>query len=125
MSETPVYTSASSIKSLWQEYRVYEDRVEFDTLFGRMTIPLDQIESVGVSESEVKGLLKGDLHLKGFRPALKLDWANFTDHVILDKKEGRIRRVLFTPDNPKTFSAALNETLARFRSRSGGSRAGE
>jgi len=74
MSDTPIYTSKSTAKSLWQEYHIYRDRVEFDTLFGCMSVPFEHVESVEVSESEVKGLLKGDLHLKGFRPALKIDW---------------------------------------------------
>ena len=115
MGETPVYTSASTVKSLWQEYLIYDDRVEFDTHFGRMTIPFDQIERVDVSESEVRGLVKGDLHLKGFRPALKLDWANFLEHVVIDKDEGFVRRVLFTPENPTEFKEALAETLERYR----------
>src|SRR6516225_8697304 len=88
MSDTLVYTSKSSVKSLWQEYRIYEDRLEFSTLFGQMTIPFEQGESLEVSESDLKGLLKGDLKLKGFRPALKLDWANFVEHVVLDKSAG-------------------------------------
>jgi hypothetical protein len=70
MSKTPTYTSQSTVKSLWQEYRVYDNRVEFDTLFGQMTVPFKHIERVDVCESEVKGLLRGDLHLKDFRPAL-------------------------------------------------------
>ena len=115
MSDTPIYTSKSTVKSLWQEYRIYDDRIEFDTLFGRMTVPFDHIERADVSESEVKGLLKGDLHLKNFRPALKLDWANFLEHVVLDKREGRIRRVLFTPDDPEAFMRALDEALTRYR----------
>jgi hypothetical protein len=115
MSETPVYTSKSSVRSLWQEYRIYDDRLEFDTWFGRMTIPFEHIEGVTVSESDVKGLLKGDLKLKGFRPALKLDWANFVEHVVLDKREGFVRRVLFTPDDPTAFKGALDQALARFR----------
>ncbi len=115
MGETPVYTSKSTIKSLWQEYRVYEGRVEFDTVFGRMTIPFEQIERVEVSESEVEGLLRGDLHLKGFRPALKLDWANFQEHVVLDRSAGLVRRILFTPDDPEAFKAALEAALARYR----------
>ncbi len=117
MSELPIYTSKSSVKSLWQEYRIYQDRLEFGTLFGQMTIPFEQVESVEVSESDLKGLLKGDLKLKGFRPALKLDWANFLEHVVLDKSQGRLRRVLFTPDEPKAFKSALDEALARFRER--------
>src|SRR5262245_54812472 len=119
MSDTPVYTSKSSVKSLWQEYRIYEDRLEFSTLFGQMTIPFEQLESVEVSESDLKGLLKGDLKLKGFRPALKLDWANFVEHVVLDKSEGRVRRVLFTPDDPEAFTSALDQALTRFREHQG------
>ena len=84
MSKTPAYTSKSTVKSLWQEYRVFDDHLEFDTLYGQMTVPLEHIERVDVCESEVKGLLRGDLHLKDFRPALKLDWANFLEHVVLD-----------------------------------------
>ncbi len=115
MRNKPVYISKSTIKSLWQEYRIYDDHVEFDTLFGRMVVPFDQIERVEVSESEIKGLLKGDLHLKNFRPALKLDWANFLEHVVLDKKEGHIRRILFTPDDLAEFKRVLDEAVMRFR----------
>ena len=117
MSQEPVYTSPSTGRSLWQEYRVFDDRVEFDTHFGMMTIPFAHIESVTVSESEVDGLLRGDLHLAGFRPALKLDWANFVEHVVLDKSEGHIRRVLFTPHDVEGFKDALEGALARYRER--------
>jgi hypothetical protein len=114
MSETPIYTSNSTVKSVWQEYRIYSDRLEFDTRFGKMTIPFDQIERVEVSESEVKGLLRGDLHLKGFRPAIKLDWANFLEHVVVDKSDGRVHRVLFTPDDPEAFKRALDGALEEY-----------
>jgi hypothetical protein len=119
MNETAAYTSKSTVKSLWQEYRVYDDRVEFDTHFGTLTVPFDHIEQVDTSESEVKGLLRGDLHLKNFRPALKLDWANFLEHVVLDKSEGCVRRVLFTPDDLAAFKNALDGALARHRDRKG------
>lgn len=119
MSETPLYASKSTVRSLWQEYRIYGDRVEFDTKFGMMTVPFDHIESVEISESEVKGLLRGDLHLEGFRPALKLDWANFVEHVVLDKREGYVRRLLFTPDDLGAFKEALEEALDQFRNRRG------
>ena len=115
MTKTPVYTSGSTVKSFWQEYHICDDRLEFDTLFGKMTIPLDQIERVAVSESEVRGLIKGDLHLKGFRPALKLDWANFLEHVVIEKTEGLVRRVLFTPEDPTEFKKVLDETLGKYR----------
>jgi hypothetical protein len=114
MSVKPVYVSKSTVKSLWQEYRIYDDRVEFDTLYGKMIVPFDHIERVEVSESEVKGLLRGDLHLKNFRPALKLDWANFVEHVVLDKSEGWVHRLLFTPDDPEAFKNALDKALHKY-----------
>lgn len=117
MSEGEVYTSQSTVKSLWQEYRICDERVEFDTRFGMLTVPFEHIEQVEVSESEVKGLLRGDLHLKNFRPALKLDWANFLEHVVLDKSQGFVRRILFTPDDLQAFTSALNSALARYRQR--------
>jgi hypothetical protein len=34
MADTPLYTSPCAARSLWHEYRVYDDRVELDTLTG-------------------------------------------------------------------------------------------
>ena len=111
MNGKVLYRSKSTLKSLWQEYRIYDDHVEFATHFGIVTIPFDAIESVKVKESDVKGLLKGDLQLKGFKPALKIDWANFQEHVVLDKKEGFCKRFLFTPTNPQEFKEVLEKLL--------------
>jgi len=115
MSIKPIYVSKSTVKSLWQEYRIYNNRVEFDTVYGKMVVSFDNIERVEVSESEVKGLLRGDLHLKNFRPALKLDWANFVEHVVLDKSEGWVHRLLFTPDDPEAFKNTLEKALSKYR----------
>ncbi len=115
MGDTPLYVSKSTAKSIWQEYRIYGDRVEFGTHFGLFEVPFDHVESVALSESEIRGLVTGDLHLRNFRPALKLDWANFLEHVVLDKSKGKIRRVLFTPEDPAGFKKALDEALAAYR----------
>ncbi len=120
MDTEPIYVSESTAKSIWQEYRIYSNRVEFDTHFGCMTIPFEHIERAEVSESEVKGLMRGDLHLKGFRPALKVDWANFVEHVVIDKSEGLIHRVLLTPADPDEFVSTLDEALSRYREESDG-----
>ena len=120
MDRGPIYISESTARNIWQEYRIFGNRVEIDTHFGTMTIPFEHIERVEVSESEVKGLMRGDLHLKGFRPALKVDWANFVEHVVIDKAEGLIHRILLTPDDPEVFRDTLNEALARY-SHGGGS----
>jgi len=116
MSDNALYVSNSTAKSLWQEYRIYKDHVEFATMFGNISIPFESIESIDVQESDVKGLLKGDLKLKGFKPAVKLDWANFLEHVVLDKKDGLCKRFLFTPEDPHEFKEVLDDLLAEYRS---------
>ena len=59
--------------------------------------------------------MKGDLKLKGFKPAFKLDWANFQEHVVLDKNEGFCKRFLFTPQNPNEFKEVLEKILKEYR----------
>ena len=121
MSESvvePRYTSQSTIRSLWQEYRIYGDHLELDTHFGVIEVPFDAIESVDAKPSDLKQLMtQGDLQLRGFRPALKVDWANFQEHVVLDKNEGLVRRILFTPDDVSAFNSELNKAIEEFRSR--------
>ncbi|MFH1372368.1 MAG: hypothetical protein ABII79_01015 [bacterium] len=113
MLEKPIYVSPCTAKSLWQEYCIYPDRIELKTHLGTLVVPFSAVESVRVSESDLKGLMRGELQLKNFRPALKLDWANFVEHVVIDKSEGKIRRILFTPDDPAGFKEALDKALAR------------
>jgi hypothetical protein len=48
-----------------------------------------------------------------------LDWANFVEHVVLDKGAGWVRRVLFTPDDPGAFKDALDQALTRFQEKQG------
>ncbi len=115
MSEKPNYVSPSTVKSLWQEYRIFANRLELDTLYGLISIPFEQVETIELRESDVSGLLKGDLQLRDFRPALKLDWANFLEHIVIDKSEGVFRRVLITPDDPPAFKQSLDDALAAFR----------
>ena len=123
MNSKPVYVSESTVRSIWQEYRIFNNRVEIDTMFGLMVIPFEHIEKVDVSESEVKGLMRGDLHLKGFRPALKVDWANFVEHVVIDKSEGHIHRILLTPDDPEEFKNVLHAALVRYEQDGNGGKA--
>jgi hypothetical protein len=117
MNTLPKFTSKCTLKSLWQEYRIYDDRLEFSTMFGKMVIPFGQIEKITLEGSDLKGLLHGNLHLKDFRPALKLDFANFKEHLVLDKTSGKIRRILFTPDDPEIFQKELDLALTEYHNK--------
>ena len=113
MNKTPIYVSNCTKKSLWQKYEIFSDRVELHTWLGNFKIPLDQIEKVEVYPPVLKSLR---LHLRHCSPAgLHLDAVDFKEHVVLDKKEGLIRHLLFTPEDPVEFKRVLDNGLAKFR----------
>jgi hypothetical protein len=115
MSEETLYVSGCSFKNFWQEYSIYSNRIELKSLIGTMTIPFENIEEFTKAESDLTGLFKGNLQLKNFKPALKFDMANFVEHIVIDKTDGIIHRVLFTPDNPEKFFQVLDEAISEFR----------
>jgi hypothetical protein len=120
MNQEALYTSKCAAKSLWQEYRIFGDRVELGTLMGTLTVPFDQIEEIAVAHSFLQGVR---LHLRGLWPALKLDWVDLHEHVVLDKNTGLFRTIAFTPDDPEKFVAVLEEALTQYRQRQGGGNA--
>src|SRR5215212_11742311 len=118
MADTPLYTSPCAARSLWHEYRVYADRVELDTLTGTLAVPFDQIEGVHVAASYSQGVR---LQLAGWKPGLKLDWADLHPHIVLDKATGLFRHIAFTPDDPQAFQEALERAMAAYWQGKGGS----
>jgi hypothetical protein len=103
MEQHPLYKSNRMFKNLWQEYCVFDDRVELATLFKTLAIPFEQVEGVAVA-NPYRGWWR-----------FKLDWADFYKHVDLDKATGLFRHLAFTPDDPETFRAILEAALTRFR----------
>lgn len=121
MDDRALYVSPSSVKSLWQEYRVFADRLELATLLGVMTIPFSKIERISEREPLLKQLATGEIFCREFRPGIKLDFVDFTDHVEIDRTDGvLVRRVLVTPSDPAAFVAAVQSALAAWRASRGG-----
>jgi hypothetical protein len=116
MPEQPLHQSPSSARSLWQAYRIYADRLELLTWYGAWSIPFDQIEACEVSEPLLRALVNLRADLSRLPRGIKLDLADFNEHVVVDRSAGLIRRVLFTPEDPQAFKAALEQALAAFRS---------
>jgi hypothetical protein len=115
MNDAPIYTSRCTLKSFWQEYRIFPDRLELDSLlFGTMKIPFEQIERYEVSPPllSAAGLR---LHLHPRLPEIKLDWADVAEHIMLEKDTGKWRRIDFTPEDPAAFRQALDEAIQQFR----------
>lgn len=114
--DTALYVSPSTIKSLWQEYRVFPDRVELSTLFGVMTIPFDKIERLSERKPLLTQLATGEIFCREFRPGLKIGFADFADHVEIDRSDGLLlRRVLITPADPSAFIDAVSKAMAAWR----------
>jgi len=99
MNTPPLYTSKRTAKSLWQQYRIYPDRVELQSwfLFHTIIVPANEIRTV---EVRPPGLIWG----------IKLDNCNFCRHVLLTRKSGCFKIIGFTPEDPEQFVAICKST---------------
>ena len=102
MNNAPIYISKRTAKSLWQEYRIYRDRLELQSwlLFHTIIVPVNEIQAV---EVRPPGPICG----------VKLDNCNFCRHVLLIKKSGLLftKRIGFSPDAPEKFVAVCKSIL--------------
>lgn len=111
MNETPIYISQPSFKNLWNEYRVYPDRLELKVHIYLRTfvIPLSKVVDISVSGPLALQLLKRDTYRGGL--PLKLDLTDFYNNVALRRSFGLMRQLRFTPDDPEAFVAACRQAL--------------
>jgi hypothetical protein len=95
---TPIYASKRTPKSLWQEYRIYGDRLELQSWFllHTVVIPANEIQTVEVRPSIFCGS-------KGITWGVKIDNCDLNRHVLLTRKSGFLSRIGFSPDNPENF----------------------
>ena len=98
MNAPPLYASKRTAKSLWQEYRIYADRLELQSwlLFHTIIVPAGEIKSVEVRPSAFRGW-------KGATLGIKIDNCDLFRHVLLTRKHGLFRRIGFSPDDPERF----------------------
>lgn len=113
MPADAIYVSPSSIRSLWQEYRVFADRLELATMFGTIRIPFENVDAVSERPPLLKQLATGEIFCRKFRPGVKLDIADLAQHVEIDRNDATlVRRLLITPDDPAAFVAAAQKAQA-------------
>ena len=96
--EQPVYVSCRTPAGLWQEYRIYPDRLELQSwaFFHTVIIPANDI-----LEIEVRPSLSGGR--KGITWGIKLDMTDLCRHVLVRRKSGFWKHIAFTPDNADEF----------------------
>ncbi len=110
--QQPLYVSVRSFKNLWHEYRIYADRIELKSCFGRKVIPAGDILDVEVRPPLVIGdIFRG----KGFKEglALKLDLADACPHVAILRRSGLFKHIRIAPDDPDTFARICKSIMTR------------
>lgn len=106
MNDIPIYVSKRTAKSLWQEYRIYRDRLELQSwfLFHTIVVPANEIQAVEVRPALFTGP-------GGAVWGIKLDNCNLCRHVLLIKKSGLFKRIGFAPDDPEKFVAVCQSIM--------------
>ncbi|MFC1637150.1 hypothetical protein ACFL5Z_20200 [Planctomycetota bacterium] len=110
--DQPLYVSRRMFRNLWQEYRIYTDRIELRSCVGRKVIRAEDIIDVEVRPP----LVIGDLfRCKGFARsfALKLDLADFFRHVAIHRRSGWIKHIRITPDDPDMFVSLCKSIMPK------------
>lgn len=109
-----LYVSPRSGRSVWQEYRVYSDRIELECrlAFRTLVVPADALVAVEVRPPPVfADVFRGRSFPSSF--ALKLDWADLHPHVAIERSRGFMKHLRLTPDDPDEFVRVCRRLLPR------------
>jgi hypothetical protein len=98
----PLYVSKRSWQSMGQEYRVYPDRIELRSWFGKIVISADKILDIEVRPPAAGDLFRREELAHSF-VTLKLDMVDFYRHVAVHRSSGIMKYLRFTPDDPEKF----------------------
>lgn len=104
LREDLLYISKRSLRNLWQEYRIYKDRLELQSwlLFRTLVIPSADILHIEVRPRFVMfDLMRGKSLV--YALAMKIDFSDFHTHVAIHRKSGLMKHIRITPNNPAEF----------------------
>jgi hypothetical protein len=110
----PIYVSKRTWLSLWQQYRVYHDRIEIQAWVALRTIviPAEELLEIEVRPALAAGdLLRGKG--LGYTFAAKLDLADLSRHVAIRRSRGLFKRLRITPDDPEKFAEMCRSIMSR------------
>jgi hypothetical protein len=107
----PLYVSKASARSLWQEYRIYPDRLElkFWVFLTTLKIPAEKIVDLKIVSPVFKN--KEKQKLMAWFWGLFLDWAAFNRHVLIETRSYFIPFLHFTPDDPDKFVSTCSSNF--------------
>ncbi|MFV1985422.1 MAG: hypothetical protein ACC657_17875, partial [Thiohalomonadales bacterium] len=91
-----VYESPGTPRSLWNSYRIFDDRIEleFRLFFTKIIIPKTTFVKIEVYKPPV---------IRTVFWALKLDPADFYTHVGIERNSEFMKKLRCTPSDPNAF----------------------
>lgn len=115
ITDFPLYTSEGGLKSLWQKYIIYPDKLVLKTLLRTITISYDEFDKAEIRPPNIKVMLNFNFFAQNFKLALKLDFVDFNEHLAINKKSGTYKILLITPDNLSIFKEYLDRAVDSYR----------
>lgn len=101
-----IYESKRKLRNLWQSYKIYDDRIElrFWLIFRTLRVRREEISNIEVRPPLVIfDKLRKRYRLRDLFRTVKLDFADFSNHVVIELNRKIIKQYRFTPDNPDEF----------------------
>lgn len=105
-SDLPLYTSRATMKSLRNEYSIYNDRIVL-----KCRLPFLPRTFVIAGEDIVTIEVRRSFRIGLAFTVLKLDLADLFEHVALRRRNGFFKEFRFTPENPKEFVERAGEVF--------------
>ena len=99
-----IYESKGTFKSLWNSYKIFEDRIELECCFSLKKIIITRDTFLGID------VYKPPVIRTTFR-ALKIDLADLYYHVGIERSNGFFKQLRFTPTNPNEFKQKVLEWI--------------
>lgn len=115
-SDAPRYVTKPTAMSLWQEYRVYADHLELDSVpWGTVRVPFDDLKAVAIRPPLVVfDFFRGDYGAKELSRTAKLDLADLAEHIAIEKN-GFWKQLRITPNDPARFKREVDAAVAEHR----------
>jgi len=109
VAHEPLYVSKRMPRNLWQDYRVFSDRIEIQCRFLLSTfiIPFNNIKEVSLSRPLAIEIFRAKAWKGG--PPIKLDFVVFYTHIVIRRNSGLLRNLRFTPDDPHLFLSVCRQ----------------
>ena len=109
-----IYQSKKKLRNLFQNYKVFEDKIEIGSKVALRTFKLtrEDIDNIEIRPPVIIGdIIRRRYSIFTHLRTLKVDFADFHRHVVIEKNKGFLKQLRFTPDDPELFLEMCQKIL--------------